>query len=252
MVSGGVKGARLRNAGSETTLIEGDELKALTFQFMKYDKTVERLGRRGLDTRVVDAIVVRSGLTDEDFLTEEALRAKMDAVATHLDESIADTKFKSPELKHDEDTGAWSAHWRTRYMGSLRRTVISREFFNSRDVVELRTGHVRWQEVTANPIEVVFGSKDPVPLTTKQDFADAIMNEGRQGLKIQRYKGLGEMNPEQLWETTMDHTKRTLRLVTLGDLVEAESAFSVLMGDDVESRREFIEKNALNVSNLDI
>ncbi len=252
MVSGGVKGARLRNAGLEDTLIEGDELKALTFQFMKYEKTVARLGRRGLDTRVVDEVVVRAGLTDEDFATEDALRAKMEAIATHLDETIADTKFVAPEIKHDEDTGAWAAHWRTRYMGSLRRTVISREFFNSRDMLELRAGHERWAEVTANPIEIKFGNKEPVSLTTKQDFADAIMGEGRQGLKIQRYKGLGEMNPEQLWETTMDHTKRTLRQVTLGDLVEAESAFSVLMGDDVVSRREFIEKNALNVSNLDI
>ena len=93
---------------------------------------------------------------------------------------------------------------------------------------------------------------DSVFIQDKQSLLSFMITEGKKGLGIQRYKGLGEMNPDQLWETTMNPEKRTLLQVKVDDVVESDEIFTILMGEQVEPRRDFINKNALNVSVLDI
>jgi len=97
-------------------------------------------------------------------------------------------------------------------------------------------------------------AKEPevVEKNTARELFDYVLNEGRKEYTVQRYKGLGEMTAEQLWETTMDPERRTLLSVKLEDIAECETIFTTLMGEDVEARRKFIEDNALDVKNLDI
>jgi DNA gyrase subunit B len=90
------------------------------------------------------------------------------------------------------------------------------------------------------------------PYHTLREVIDFLRENGRKGIEIQRYKGLGEMNADQLWETTMDPVKRTLIQVTLPDVIAADHMFTMLMGEDVPPRRAFIEQHALSVKNLDV
>ena len=110
----------------------------------------------------------------------------------------------------------------------------------------------------AGKLQAVFGrhgtlrSKErEIPITGPVGLVDAVMDVGRKGVSIQRYKGLGEMNPEQLWETTLDVNARTLLQVRVNHADSADDVFSTLMGDVVEPRRDFIQENALKVANLD-
>ena len=94
--------------------------------------------------------------------------------------------------------------------------------------------------------------QDPVTKMTPRDLFEYVIEQGKKEYQVQRYKGLGEMTAEQLWETTMDPERRTLLQVKLEDIAATEEIFTTLMGEDVESRRRFIEENALDVKNLDI
>jgi len=95
-------------------------------------------------------------------------------------------------------------------------------------------------------------SQDPVEKQTPRDVFEYVIEQGRKEYSVQRYKGLGEMTAPQLWDTTMDPARRTLLQVKLEDIAATELIFTTLMGEDVESRRKFIEDNALDVKNLDI
>ena len=140
----------------------------------------------------------------------------------------------------------------------LSRVLRGVEEIRTLDGAVLRSGEARKLSEVSKQTRDVF--RDPAKLVRKErevvvhgpmDLLDAILAEGEKGLTLQRYKGLGEMNPDQLWETTLDPEARTLLQVKVDDMVEADDIFTKLMGDVVEPRREFIQQNALSVENLD-
>jgi DNA gyrase subunit B len=135
----------------------------------------------------------------------------------------------------------------------VTRTTFDAEFCRSVDYLRLLTLAARIRENGEPPYCLVSDQGEPgEELPSATQLLTEIVALGKKGLSIQRYKGLGEMNPEQLAETTMNPDSRTLLQVKIEDAVEADLVFTSLMGDDVEPRREFIEQNALNVQNLDI
>ena len=119
------------------------------------------------------------------------------------------------------------------------------------DVGDLRRLYAEMRRVGPWPYDLTIDDERR-EIRTPEALLELVMGRGSKGLSIQRYKGLGEMNPEQLWETTMNPEKRILMEVNVVDVVEADAIFTLLMGDSVEPRREFINQNALNVRNLDI
>ena len=129
--------------------------------------------------------------------------------------------------------------------------VLDMALLNSADARQLDRYAARLKDVYAEP-PVLRRKEMSEKLAGPMALLDAVFASGRKGLTMQRYKGLGEMNAEQLWETTLDPNVRSLLQVKVNDATDADSLFSRLMGDEVEPRREFIQENALSVANLDI
>ena len=129
--------------------------------------------------------------------------------------------------------------------------MFDTHFFENASFLELKALAKDFEAVGHPPFLISY-DEDAVEAATLDEAVQHIIEGARKGLMIQRYKGLGEMNADQLWETTMDPSARTLLQVRVEDMFEADKIFTVLMGDMVEPRREFIERNALNVKNLDI
>jgi DNA gyrase subunit B len=135
--------------------------------------------------------------------------------------------------------------------GVTEAHALDLAFLGSLDALRLNERHKHLAEVYGSPAKLR-RKTETIAVHGPRGLLDAIYEAGRKGISLQRYKGLGEMNPEQLWETTLDREVRTLLQVKVGDLSEADEIFSKLMGDVVEPRREFIQQNALSVVNLDV
>jgi DNA gyrase subunit B len=219
--------------------LQGGELTNFLMALAEYVDLFEKLEKRIGDARPINSMLKAEVGRKVEF--EE--KTKLEAVARDLKSVGLETS-----LRLDEEH---SLYVLTISSETLGERVIDWELASSADYKRLLDLHRRVRNYDQPPF-VIASNGDRITIAERKDLLDHVMAAGKKAFTVQRFKGLGEMNPTQLWETTMDAENRTLLQVRVEDQVEADSIFTVLMGDSVEPRRQFIEGNALEVENLDI
>jgi DNA gyrase subunit B len=230
-----------KNGKGPKATIEAGELRSFLMNLDEYDQISSKVERRLRDARVVDVLSKPS--LHIDTKADFAERSNLEQVMTEL--KAAQVK---PELKQDEEHSTWVI---TYHDSTNAERHIGVELAARPEYKRLRLLAKQISRHNDPPFTVVKGdNRENQP--NWRDLLSYVKNEGKKDCSVQRYKGLGEMNAEQLAVTTMNPDKRTLLKVRLEDAVESEEIFSTLMGEDVESRRKFIEENALEARNLDV
>jgi DNA gyrase subunit B len=234
--------------------LDTDALRELLERASYYRAVLERLELRRLDSRVVDAVVSAGVPREADLVDETALR---ETVAPAIDERFRllypDFEPVTWATSPDPEHGGFRLVAGARRSGVVYQTALDTDFIRSAEYLRLAELNAQIAGIGSGPFRVNRpGESEVVEIVSPVALLEYLLKVGEKGLTVQRYKGLGEMNPDQLADTTLDADNRTLLQVRVPDAVEADLAFTTLMGDDVEPRREFIERNALEVQNLDI
>ena len=253
---------KLTNARNAMTPQQLSELLQLLVQLEDYTRALER---KGIDLGAYFAMQDEKGklplyrvrigddvrlIADEKELKKLTRESEAEGTKLELQDQDLFTQEEAEEDEREtvkvEVTELYETHQIQKIAGALARRKLNVSAWNGihadadeeddqrEPVAVLRTGDTEW------------------PVTTLSQLLERVRDNGKKGLQIQRYKGLGEMNPDQLWDTTMDPERRTLLKVMIEDAIEADEIFTVLMGDEVSCRREFIEQHAKHVTNLDI
>jgi DNA gyrase subunit B len=228
-------------AGSDQP-VTARELIRLLKVFNKYDEWLDRQSRKGMPKALIEQVIRIFSARDLSSSDEESIGL----LKTELEQS----GFEVTSIELEEEQRGYDLELRQKENGQ-DRYVLRYEFLQSVEFKKLLELYRQLGILHQIPYEI----KDAQGVTTIDHprlLFRHLMDEARKGLSIQRYKGLGEMNPEQLWETTMNPEKRTLLQVRIEDQYEAHNLFATLMGDQVEPRREFIQMNALEFRELDI
>ena len=231
----------LKVENADKVVLEGTELRNFLMQLDELQVIWRRLERRLREPRVVE-ILARPELaidTKVDFQDKANLQAVYEALKAQKIEC---------ELKPEEEHSAWMVTFKD---PTNAERAINIELATQPEYRRLRSLAKQAGKLNRPPFAVIKDTQRDVQETWR-DLLAHVKSEGTREVNIQRYKGLGEMNAEQLWETTMNIETRTLLKVQLEDLVLTDEIFTTLMGEDVESRRKFIEENALDVRNLDV
>jgi DNA gyrase subunit B len=223
-------------------ILKDDALVSIAKQMVLTEAVIRRIANL-YDESVLRAI---QDLGDLDLSTEAAAKTAAEKLRPILGAAGSEVI-----VAQDTETSAYRLEVNKYVHGNLQSCVIDAEFLSSGDYRQINRTSQMVNNLLGEGAMIKRGEKEQKVSTFKQAL-DWLLGEAKHNLNIQRYKGLGEMNPEQLWETTMDPTVRRLLKVQIEDAIGADEIFTTLMGDNVEPRRAFIESNALSVSSLDV
>lgn len=252
ITSWGIDGLSI--ASSDGVETQGLSLKNQVLNLHRLNSLLETFPNERMDPQVVLALV-RAGVASADIFDRKDAVEKLQGTIKSLLVDRAAGEGKSAVVEQSTEHGTeYAVEMRTRVRGVMRTTLLSRALWTRGDVKRMQKIYEEAKKLGAAPfiLQDTAEKQNMAECKGVEEIAAIIKARGEKGASITRYKGLGEMNPEQLWETTLDPKVRMLLQVRVEDAIEADKIFSVLMGDEVEPRRDFIEENALNVKNLDI
>ncbi|GLS15312.1 DNA topoisomerase (ATP-hydrolyzing) subunit B [Hydrogenophaga electricum] len=246
-----LNGAKVQTGGATSTTLDGDTLAELARKHQAAERVIDRLSNF-MDAEalraIADGVVVKLDTVEEAEASAAAMQAKLAELSTTgVPPEVAgefDVRSDKPILRISR-----------RHHGNIKSSILTQDFVHGADYAALATAADTFRGLLGDGAKVQRGEGDKQKEEKVNDFRQAmqwLIGEAERTTARQRYKGLGEMNPEQLWETTMDPQVRRLLRVQIDDAIEADRVFTMLMGDEVEPRRDFIETNALRAGNIDV
>ena len=222
--------------------VSGQRLMRLVKGLFKFYDSIERLGKKGYSSRFIEflafkGIIDKSLFKNKEFMEDFFLQLK-------------ENGFNVNDIRQEEELGYYE-FLVTENRNGGKAFEVNLEFLSSRELKQLLGIAKEFRELKQG-LYYIASDGNGKEINNPEELLNRLVEKAKKGLMVQRYKGLGEMNPEQLWETTMDPGRRTLLKIRIEDAVEADDIFTILMGDKVEPRREFIQRNALEAGDLDI
>jgi DNA gyrase subunit B len=226
-----------------------DDVQKIVKNVIKYQDMLRSYDNH-FDSKLLDQLVCNKNFNEECLKNEELLKKTIEECLIEFKNHP--TKKYTYQIKEDIEHGSFGLKIEIKTAAKRKTFSINHYLVSSADFKDLKNIHDTLVDFYKGEYKITTSKDEVFNFDNLNDLSSHLMSSSKKGAYIQRYKGLGEMNPDQLWETTMNPENRRLLQVKLEDTIESDQVFSLLMGDSVEPRRQFVEENALSVRNLDV